>query len=85
MDAGAGVDREEVSLAQVRKMVEEHLKRNLEFYGPEEGLKLFRKHAARYIAPYRTTRKFRRELLSRDTVEDFLALLDEIPSTALNR
>jgi tRNA-dihydrouridine synthase len=53
----------------------EHLERNIRFYGESLGVNLFRKHAVQYLAPLRTTRRYRRELLTRENKEDFLALL----------
>jgi nifR3 family TIM-barrel protein len=76
------LEREEVSVEKVRAMMLEHLERNLAFYGPEVGLVLFRKHAVRYLAPYRLPRDIRRELLTRDQPEEFMELLDVIYSKA---
>ena len=74
----AGIDRDEVTLDQVRKMITNHLERNLQFYGEELGINLFRKHVVHYISPYRTTRRFRRDLLTRESTVEFLALLEKI-------
>jgi len=59
-----------------------HLDRNLEFYGPEQGLRLFRKYAAQYLTPYRLTKEMRQKLLTREEPEEFLTLLDEITAIA---
>ncbi|NOY98648.1 MAG: tRNA-dihydrouridine synthase family protein [Chloroflexi bacterium] len=74
----AGIDRELVTLDQVRRMMSRHLERNLAFYGPRLGLELFRKHAVQYVAPYRLSREMRRKLLTRETAAGFMAVLDEI-------
>jgi len=74
----SGLDREQVSPEQVRQMMLQHLERNLTFYGPEIGLVLFRKHAVRYLAPYRLSREFRKELLTAQQPDEFLSLLDKI-------
>jgi tRNA-dihydrouridine synthase B len=74
----SGKDRAEVTLDDVRKMMVEHLARSQEFYGDALGLNLFRKHAVHYISPYQTTRRFRRELLTRENAQEFLDLLDEL-------
>lgn len=74
----SGKDRAEVTLDDVRKMMAEHLARNQVFYGEKLGLNLFRKHAVHYISAYRTTRRFRRELLTRENAPEFLDLLDEL-------
>ena len=72
------LDREQVSPEQVKATMMVHLNRNLEFYGPERGLRLFRKYAAQYLTPYRLTKETRKKLLTREGPEEFLALLDEI-------
>jgi tRNA-dihydrouridine synthase len=82
----AGLDREQVGHQQVRELMLRHLERNLEFYGPRRGLVLFRKHAARYLTPYKLPTKFRKQLLTRETPEDFLALLEQIePEHRINK
>lgn len=72
------LDREQVTLAQVRETMLIHLQRNLEFYGLERGLKLFRKYAAQYLSPYRLPKAIRQKLLTRQQPEEFVALLEEI-------
>ncbi len=72
------LDREEVSFEQVREMMLKHLERNLAFYGEEIGLVLFRKHAVRYLTPYRLPKVFRKKLLTSVHPEEFLSLLDDI-------
>jgi len=74
----SGKDRDEVTFEEVREMMVKHLDRNLDFYGDELGINLFRKHVVQYIAPLPTTRRYRRELLTRETKEEFLALLEQI-------
>ncbi|OQY28307.1 MAG: hypothetical protein B6243_12220 [Anaerolineaceae bacterium 4572_5.2] len=74
----SGIDREDVTLDQAREMMVEHLARNQKYYGAELGINLFRKHVVQYISPYRTTRRFRRDLLTRESAEEFLALLEKI-------
>lgn len=72
------LDREQVSTEQVRETMLKHLARNLEFYGQERGLKLFRKYAANYLSPYGLSKEMRQKLLTREQPDEFLALLDEI-------
>jgi len=76
------LDREQVPPQQVRELMLVHLDRNLAFYGPERGLRLFRKYAANYLAPYRLPKEIRKKLLTREEPKEFLALLDEITATA---
>jgi len=72
------LDRQQVPDEQVRAMMLRHLARMLDFYGPEQGLLRFRKHASRYISPYRLGREQRQKLLTSTQADEFLALLDEI-------
>jgi nifR3 family TIM-barrel protein len=72
------LDREHVSVQQVKDTMLVHLDRNLAFYGEERGLRLFRKYAANYLTPYRLPKELRQKLLTREAPEEFLALLDEI-------
>lgn len=74
----AGLDRQDVSDEQVRDTMLAHLDSMLAFYGRERGLVLFRKHAARYITPYRLSKDQRARLLTSETPQDFLDLLDRI-------
>ncbi len=74
----AGKDRSQVSEAEVRSSMLSHLKDMLTFYGQELGLVLFRKHAARYISPYRLNRLQREQLLTCENQEDFVNLLYQI-------
>jgi nifR3 family TIM-barrel protein len=74
----AGLDRHEVSDAQVRVMVLEHLQAMQDFYGERVGLLLFRKHAAKYISPYGLNEAQRAQLLTSETAQGFVRLLDEL-------
>jgi nifR3 family TIM-barrel protein len=69
------LDRHQVTSTQVRAMMHHHLERMLEFYGPGRGLVLFRKHAARYLAPLGLSNGQRKSLMTAETPEDFWALL----------
>jgi hypothetical protein len=55
---------------------------NLAFYGAERGLVLFRKYASRYLSPYAMTREVRQRLMTRETAEEFVALLEEVVAGA---
>lgn len=78
----AHLDREQVTPRQVRETILLHLERSLDFYGPERGLVLFRKYAARYLSPYRLPRASRKKLLTRESATEFISLLDEIEGLA---
>ena len=75
----SGRDRDEVPPKEVRDFMRAHLKRNIEFYGEEAGQRLFRKYVAQYLMLKRhLTREERREVLSKQPPEKFMAVLDEI-------
>lgn len=71
-------DRETVPLERVRSVMLAHLERMLAFYGRERGLVLFRKHASRYISPYRLAPEQRLRLLTAEQPDEFLEALDMI-------
>ena len=67
----SGRNREEISPEEVQALMEEHLERSLSFYGPENGLVLFRKFAAGYLAPYKLEDEIRRDLLTETNPDRF--------------
>ncbi len=67
----------EVTLDEKIALVRRHLALNLDFYGPELGLILFRKHVVRYIESIRTLAGYRERLLTCIDVEEFVALVAE--------
>ncbi len=69
--------REDIPPAEVWAVLQKHLARSLDFYGPERGLVLFRKYAAQYLAPWLGDRARRRALLTAPTPEAFLRLARE--------
>ncbi len=77
----ASLDRNEVSNEQVRETMLAHLDSMQQFYGAERGLVFFRKHASRYISPYRLSADHRGQLLTSQTAEDFTHLLDSLALT----
>ncbi len=74
----SGLERTEVTHAQIRETMLRHLDRMLAFYGPERGLVLFRKHASRYLSPYRLPDAIRKRLLTSERPAEFTELLAEI-------
>ena len=74
----ARLDREDVPDDDVRTVMLRHLDDMLDFYGAERGLILFRKHASRYMAPYGLTKAIRTQLLTAETPDEFIAVLDLI-------
>ena len=77
----SGLDREEVPPEEVRRFMREHLGRSIEFYGEEDGQRLFRKYVAQYLMMKNLTREERRDILSKKPREEFLAVLDEVALT----
>jgi nifR3 family TIM-barrel protein len=73
----ARLDRDQVPSEQVLRMVHRHLERSLQFYGPNKGLILFRKHALQYLKLQRLPRARRTPILLQENPQCFLALLDE--------
>ncbi len=73
-------DRAAIPPAEVRRVLLRHLQLSLDFYGPEFGLVLFRKHANRYISPYRLPDELRRRLLTTREPSALGALVSEITS-----
>jgi len=50
----------------------------LSFYEDDYGLVLFRKHASRYLSPFRLSREARQRLFTAQHPEEFVELLDDI-------
>lgn len=76
----AGLDRHQVTPQQVRQVMLQHLKSMQDFYGREDGLMRFRKHAKRYIGPYPLPVVLRRELLTSTTRQAFIQVLEQVIS-----
>jgi len=70
--------REDIKPIEVQELLLEHLERSLSFYGPENGLVLFRKFTAGYLKPYNLDRETRRELLTEVDAGKFKSLVREI-------
>jgi len=78
----ARLDRETVTCEQVHRIVYDHLGRMQEFYGPERGLVLFRKHAAHYLGPLFKSVEERRQLLTETDSQNFLAKVESLYAAA---
>ncbi len=74
------LDRDQVSAALLHETMQRHLKNMLDFYGPERGLVLFRKHASRYLAPLNLPSEQRQRLLTTDQPVEFLQALSVLNS-----
>lgn len=71
-------DRDQVTPAEKIAVLRRHLALNLDFYGPDLGLLLFRKHAAKYVQNLTGEAKPRVPLFECRTLEEFDRMLDEI-------
>src|SRR5690606_3880643 len=69
-------------LAQVHRIVREHLQAIHAFYGEPMGLGFARKHAAWYLAPFTGAREFRAEFNRVDSGAAQLELLDRFFASA---
>jgi tRNA-dihydrouridine synthase B len=74
----AGLDREQVSPEQVQRTVHEHLKKSIQFYGEEDGQRLFRKYAVQYLLLRTLDRESRKEILKQRPSGEFLTTLNQI-------
>ena len=74
----SGLDRHQVTRVQVRDFLSRHLERNIRFYGPEDGPRLFRKHAVQYLLLRRLSREDRKQILRPHPPSDFEAILDRM-------
>lgn len=72
------LDRDQVPPLQVRETIRRHLDANIEFYGAERGLTLYRKHLKRYLAPYAVPRNILGALLTSTEPELVWTMVDEI-------
>lgn len=76
------LDHDQVPPDLLRDTMLRHLDSMLSFYGPERGLILFRKYAARYLAPFHLDVNLRQTLMTSETKDQFLSLLEPILSVA---
>lgn len=77
----AQLDREQVPPELVRQTIRRHYERNVQFYGQEDGQRLFRKHAVQYLLLKTLTREERKDILRPRPSGEFLGLLDQIYAT----
>jgi tRNA-dihydrouridine synthase B len=74
----AGLDREQVSAEQLQQTVHEHLRKSIQFYGEEDGQRLFRKYAVQYLLLRTLDREARKEILKERPSGEFLGILHQI-------
>jgi len=74
----AGMDREQVSSELLHETIREHLQKSVEFYGEEDGQRLFRKYAVQYLLLRTLDRESRKEILKERPAGEFLELLNQV-------
>ncbi len=74
----AGLDREQVSPELLQQTVHEHLQKSIQFYGEEDGQRLFRKYAVQYLLLKTLDRESRKEILKERPSGEFLQILNQI-------
>jgi tRNA-dihydrouridine synthase len=74
----SGLDREQVPPEQVQKTVRKHLAKSMQFYGEEDGQRLFRKYAVQYLLLRTLDRQARKEILKQRPAGEFLEMLNQI-------
>ncbi|NOH01309.1 MAG: tRNA-dihydrouridine synthase family protein [Chloroflexi bacterium] len=74
----ARMDRDQVTPQMVQELVHKHLARCVEFYGDEDGSRLFRKYAVQYLLMHTLTREERKEILKPRPSGEFAKMLDQI-------
>ncbi len=74
----AGYDREEVPVELVKETIHEHLQKSIQFYGEEDGQRLFRKYAVQYLLLKTLDRDARKEILKERPSGEFLEMLNQV-------
>jgi len=74
----AGYDREQVPSELLHQTVREHLQKSIQFYGEEDGQRLFRKYAVQYVLLRTLDRDARKEILKERPSGEFLEMLNQI-------
>ncbi len=74
----AGLDREQVPPELLHRTVHEHLQKSIQFYGEEDGQRLFRKYAVQYLLLRTLDRDARKEILKERPSGEFLEILNQI-------
>ena len=72
------LDRQQVTAEQVRQTVHTHLAKSIQFYGEEDGQRLFRKYAVQYLLLRTLTRETRKQILKPMPSGEFLKLLNQV-------
>jgi tRNA-dihydrouridine synthase B len=78
----SGLDREQVSPEQVQNTLHQHLEKSVQFYGEEDGQRLFRKYAVQYLLLRTLDRDSRKEILKQRPSGEFLEILNQVYAAA---
>jgi len=73
-----GMDREQVPAQLLQETVREHLQKSIQFYGAEDGQRLFRKYAVQYLLLKTLDRDSRKEILKERPSGEFLEMLNQV-------
>lgn len=79
----AGRDRSDVSLAEIIAWMILHLQRNVDYYGPDKGVILLRKHMLWYLSGYGYPAQLRRQMLTATEPADLIELLLQLQDSAV--
>ncbi len=74
----AQLDREQVPPQMVQETLREHLHKSVQFYGEEDGQRLFRKYAVQYLLLRTLDREARKQILKERPAGEFLELLNQV-------
>ena len=80
----AGYDREQVPHQLLKETIHEHLQKSVQFYGEEDGQRLFRKYAVQYLLMKTLDRDARKEILKERPTGGFLEMLNQVYATMTN-
>jgi tRNA-dihydrouridine synthase B len=72
------LDRQQVPSALLHETMRDHLERSVNFYGEDDGQRLFRKYAVQYLMMQSLSRETRKRILQKNPVGEFLKMINEI-------
>jgi nifR3 family TIM-barrel protein len=73
-----GLERNQVPPELLKETVHEHLQKSIQFYGKEDGQRLFRKYAVQYLLLRTLDRDARKEILKERPTGEFLEILNQV-------
>jgi len=75
-------DIQQVTLAEKAQLIYRHLELMLDFYGPERGLVMFRKHVVKYVRGLSHMAQVKQQLVTCTRPEEFIALMNRYEADA---